>query len=197
MRRPVDHVAALDRRHIDRRTRRIDSGEGTAALAERNCGVGLASSIRPDRNVPEIGDEPGRPSLVRLGKLNVEGVDPRHRSCYPSAGAITTRCGALGADGTPALRWQCHKDMVFANLIEETGGPDDSRKSCSDPARTLIPDAAARCGAGRRIQRSQVDLQLLIGVEYEPIDLPRDPDRPRSVPSPAEVFALAKHNGAS
>lgn len=51
-------------------------------------GVGLARLNPADRNVPEIGDELGRPSLVRLGEANVEGVDPRHRSCYPSAGAI-------------------------------------------------------------------------------------------------------------
>lgn len=59
VRRPVgSRAAALDRRHIDRRTRRIDSGEGTAALAGKELvGVGLARLNPADRNVPEIGDE--------------------------------------------------------------------------------------------------------------------------------------------
>ncbi len=53
VRRPVgSRAAALDRRHIDRRTRRIDSGEGTAALAGKGiggCWPGKAQSGRPQR----------------------------------------------------------------------------------------------------------------------------------------------------
>lgn len=52
-------------------------------------GVGLARLNPADHNVPEIGDELSvARALSDLGKANVEGVDPRHRSCYPSAGAI-------------------------------------------------------------------------------------------------------------
>lgn len=87
-------------------------------------GVGLARLNPADRNVPEIGDELSvARALSDLGKrmLKVSTHDIEAVTHQP---ARLSGAGALAPTERLHCGRQCHKDMVFANLIEKTGGPE-------------------------------------------------------------------------